>query len=356
MSFIKNIFSLENFRSLKRNKEIKYGIRRLYNLMWKKFFVTAPYPESVDIELSSRCNLNCIMCDHALRSGNGNIITFEQFKHIFNQFKSDWIHKPRFVMSGLGENALNPEFLKIFRYAKQNGADIKFIDNFTLIDENISKELIKMKIKNIQFSLDAATKETYEKVRIGANWETTTKNIKRLIELKKEMNSKYPIITGTFVILKQNYKEIPDFIKLMHKWGIEEVILGEVLIYDKHNQYKRDLLEPDYDSEDYKRIIEEAKALAKEYNIIFKIYGPPRGKSISTCPYPWYNVFISAEGNVFPCCHSVFPRDAKPKICMGNLYKENFNDIWNSERYKKFRKQIKSGKFPKLCEGCVLYG
>ncbi len=343
---------IQNYKSLRKNKDIINGFKRIYRIIWKKFFITAPYPDTIDIEVCSRCNLNCIMCCKSIRSGSGNIMTFEQFKHIIDQFKFDWFHRPRFVISGLGENMLNPDILKIFKYAREKKAEIKFVDNFTLIDEKIARELIKMKIKTIQFSLDGATKKTYEKIRIGAEWETVTNNIKKFIELKKEMKSKRPVIVATFVIMKQNYKELPAYVELMHQWDIEEILLHTVLAFDES---KKELLTPDYESDNYIKTMKKSKELANKYGIIFRIPVPQKPQPIENCQFPWYNIFVSSEGNVFPCCHSVFPREEKAKICMGNLLKKNFNNIWNSKKYKKFRKEMKNGEVPDLCSLCLVY-
>ena len=65
---------------------------------------------------------------------------------------------------------------------------------FDILTDEIAKELIELGIERIYFSIEGATKETYEKIRVGANYDKVIDNIKRFIQLKKEMKSPIPEI------------------------------------------------------------------------------------------------------------------------------------------------------------------
>ena len=57
--------------------------------------------------------------------------------------------------------------------------------NGTMLSEELARKFLKSGATRLRFSLDAATKETYEKVRLGAKYETTMKNIERFYLIGK---------------------------------------------------------------------------------------------------------------------------------------------------------------------------
>ena len=55
---------------------------------------------------------------------------------------------------------------------------------------------------------------------------------------------------------------------------------------------------------------------------------------------------ISAEGDVMPCCAIVGSDKA---TLMGNLLQEDFAQVWDGERFEKFRRARAEGK-NRLCQ------
>jgi len=65
-------------------------------------------------------------------------------------------------------------------------------------------------ISSAEISIDAASDETYKKVRRGGNWNSLIKNLKFINELE-EIKS----VIVSFVLQKENYHEIYEFYKIM---------------------------------------------------------------------------------------------------------------------------------------------
>ena len=67
------------------------------------------------------------------------------------------------------------------------------------------------------------------------------------------------------------------------------------------------------------------------------------------CPYPWYSFMIASNGDVVSCC-----RDLEHKTVLGNLFEQEFEDIWNGEKYQALRRDLIDGKPEKqsACTGC----
>ena len=76
-------------------------------------------------------------------------------------------------------------------------------------------------------SIDAATRETYEKVRRGGNFDVLRKNMEFASKLRKDGNLSYFRIN--FVVQSENYKEMIDFVEWGVELGVDEVFFSKVL-------------------------------------------------------------------------------------------------------------------------------
>jgi radical SAM protein with 4Fe4S-binding SPASM domain len=63
-------------------------------------------------------------------------------------------------------------------------------------------------------------------------------------------------------------------------------------------------------------------------------------------------MYITANGNVLPCCISPFSSVDYDSIILGNVFKEPLAEIWSGSRYRNFRKQRQSATPPECCRGC----
>ena len=143
---------------------------------------------------------------------------------------------------------------------KISGNTIKILSNGTLFTYEKWKLLEnKFKIIYIAISIDAATRETYNKLRHG-NFELLLKNLEMLSDLKKE--KKIFSLQFNFVVQKDNYKEMIDFIKLAKKynvdivqftklddWGVlsdykeKSLIINDLLVYELYKEFQNPIFE-----------------------------------------------------------------------------------------------------------------
>jgi radical SAM protein with 4Fe4S-binding SPASM domain len=64
------------------------------------------------------------------------------------------------------------------------------------------------------------------------------------------------------------------------------------------------------------------------------------------CSMATYHLKIAPNGDVFPCCR------APEELTMGNVNEQTVEEIWNGERYRRFRRQMFSGDYPASCANC----
>ena len=72
-------------------------------------------------------------------------------------------------------------------------------------------------------------------------------------------------------------------------------------------------------------------------------------KKYHLCPYPWFSFFIANNGDVVACC-----RDLDHLTVLGNLFEQEFDEIWNGEKYQALRRDLIEANPEKqaACVGC----
>jgi radical SAM protein with 4Fe4S-binding SPASM domain len=181
------------------------------------------------------------------------------------------------------------------------------------------------------------TQETHEIYRVNSNLEIVKKNLMETIELKKKTNSKVHIEVG-FIVMKHNEHEIDDFIKWAKSIGVDSYNIINPAV--RNIEQGKKFLPRNKDRWLYKE--EEFK----KGKLVRKI------TPYNDCPWIYYSMVILVNGDVVPCCH-----DPHGKYVMGNLLKQDLEEIWNGEKYKEFRNRIHTNqKSIDICRLCSGYG
>lgn len=366
MKLVKIINVLESeigklFRDIFKAKSIRYGLNLfLFHVLWETRWgksilrklnnLNLFYPVFIEVEVTTRCNLRCIICEHTYWNELPKDMTFYEFKKIIDQFPIlCWIG-----LTGIGESFLNKDFLKMLEYVKKEKQSfIELYDTFYFIDEDKANRLIELKVDRILVSLDAAKKETYEKIRCGSDFEKVIKNVRYLFKRKMETKSEFPKIDFHFIINKLNYNEIPEFIELV------DDLKGNCKTEIQFTRMLHNFPEiSDLFMEVPEDIIKKAEEIAKrkKINLIWNQNVPIVKPPIQECT-AWSMPFIFVNGDVICCCASneANKREFQKKYSFGNVFKNSFKSIWFSEGYKKFRKKITQGKTPIQCIDCPIF-
>lgn len=126
-----------------------------------------------------------------------------------------------------GEPFCCKEVIDFFDYAIEKNVRVSFLTNGLLLNEELAEKIVRNSVF-IHISLNAATKETQEKINCGSKWEKVLANVQMLRRYKESLGKSLEIKVH-MTIIKENIQEIPLFLEKFHEFGFDVARFG----YDK---------------------------------------------------------------------------------------------------------------------------
>lgn len=317
----------------KYSDPIKYAS---YRERWKKALNLEEIPEfplQIDFELNYSCNFSCSMCTWSseLTSGKGKKtwFDFEHFKDVIDQGTENGLCAIR--LNYINEPFIRKDIFDFIEYAKSKGIlDIYLSTNGSLLTENISKKLLNSGLTRLQVSIDATTKQTFDKIRQGGDFDKVVKNTLKFLEIRKQYNKELPTLRVNFVKTEINMHELKDFIEF---WKNKAECIGV--------QDLVSIMKPDKSDKN-------------------------RGKY--TCAQPFYHMTIRYDGTILPCCNFFGAKIPISRLRNNFSNIKNLNNIdldslpikdvkesWNSSTMKNLQKMHFEGRYRdnKTCKECI---
>ena len=174
---------------------------------------------TISVNIDESCNLRCPSCRRdaiMITSGIEYNVKLLQVNHLVALLEN--FNRPcRIIMSGNGD-PLASSILRplIHRFAPGPGQQIKLFTNGLLIRKQIADSSIRDHISEYLISIDAGSKEVYEKVRLGGKWEQLLDNFDYLKEIIQTNKS---TVALTFVTQRDNYLDMQNFCQLCVDYG-----------------------------------------------------------------------------------------------------------------------------------------
>jgi hypothetical protein len=317
----------------------------------------APFLWDLEMETTTACYLKCIHCEHTHwkdKSYLNQNLTFARLKEVVDSIPNlHWMN-----LTGEGTSVLNPEFFEMVKYIKSKGIYLDFSHDFVKLTDDQAYTLVTSGVDRIYWSIDGITKKTYEKIRVGADFGKVQENVKKLIEWKKALNSPLPEISFRFTFFKDNCFEVPfiptflsTLVEDVKDYGDEPSInIVALLEFDETKDWATELSTRD---------VAFTNMMAKRYG--FKVYWShvthveEEKAPMDYCTF-WSEPYIMITGHVVSCCAVLMSNDRKnlERLSFGSIGWMTLRDIWNTPRYKAFRKQVINPKapVPEICYGC----
>ena len=300
---------------------------------------------SVQVEVSSACNLRCPQCFNLVPEHVTGLLTpamwEERIKPYLASFGS--VH-----LVGIGEPLLNRHFFTFLADAAAAGCGTFTTSNLQLVTPDIADRLVASGLGSLSFSCDGATKETYEKIRLRGRLERLTGALESIVAAKQRQQKATPILTLNFGGTVENIADLPAVVELAARYGVASVIAYHNVAYLEANK-DVSLFHHQAMSDQY---FSQAAAIAQRHGVQFMTPGlfcqPIHydGGDIH-CGYPFGHVYIYSDGRVGPCCMD-FPN----RIILGDLREKTLPEIWNDEPIRRLRREMTEGPSD-TCKYCV---
>ncbi|MFO7869803.1 MAG: radical SAM/SPASM domain-containing protein [Kiritimatiellia bacterium] len=243
------------------------------------------------------------------------IMKFDLYRKIIDEIK-DFAND--IYLHHRGEPLINPRLCEMIAYAGERGLKTRFHTNGTLLNPDKGEKLLEASPTLVSFSVDGFDKESYENIRVGAEFEKTVENITAFAKARKTAGLRKPYL----VVEKIRFRNPPpsekpeQVLALKQRFldsGVDEVIEKDEYVWAEENA-------PELETK----------------------------QTYSVCTFPWYAMVICADGTVTPC-----PQDFGAEMRMGNVNTATLREIWHGKPYadlrRKFAEDIQS--LP-LCRKC----
>jgi len=319
-------------------------------------------PKTLYIETTNRCNLRCRGC--ILYRGNwepDRDISLEELKRITDQLPD----LERVFLHGIGEPLLNNELPDIIRHLKRHKVYVLFNSNGILLNSQRQQDLINAELNELRISLDAASAHGYKKIRNSNAFEGVIKNLKSFRLLQKRLQVASPAMSLWFLGTRENISELPGLIELAAEIGIKEVYLQRLVYFQDDEGYgvARATKTLQDSTDGVPELVRLSREMAAKLGIRFNasgLSGPIESlqgeaedsQPWSMCYRPLTLMYITANGNVLPCCISPFSTLDYDSIVLGNVFTNSLEEIWTGPKYENFRQQHQTATPPKSCRGC----
>ncbi len=278
------------------------------------------------LEPTNACNLRCVMCPNSqpdrMKTG---MMDLDLFKRIVDEAEGE-VHDVN--LHHRGESLLHADFPEMARYASGRGMVTRLHTNATRLDEQMSRALIEAGLDFISFSFDGYEKETYESIRIGADFDETLGNVVRFLELKRELGSPGPFTV--LEVIEFGRDRAPEEVRRGFHQRLEGVGLDRLVTKPPHNWAGS------YDEGRGGTPVPAQPSVRA-------------GGRITPCTFPWFALVVFWNGDVVAC-----PQDFFGENLVGNLHNRTLSEIWNGDELGRLRREMARGELEgrKACAGC----
>lgn len=353
------------------------GAREYTQKYYDKGVLTSPSPITIIIRITHRCNQRCIMCGQWGANGylrkNDSDLTELTTSQIISFLDKMAYFRPFISFFG-GEPLLRDDISEIISFANKKHLLTTMNSNCLLLSSK-TEALVRSGLTFYKASLDGPP-GVNEAVRGSCNsYHEAVEGLKRLMEERLRLRSPTPIIQMCTTITKENQHCLLDIAEIADDLGVDiwallfGIFTTESLIKASDAISEADLgfkwkwwqgfvLERSgMDIEAIESQLREIKrrkwrfryrqypADTGAFDIGVHYNRPNRAHGGALCVLPWVRMQIMPNGDVALC-------EDTPDYVAGNILTEDPLQIWNGERYIRFRNHIKEkGVFP-VCTRC----
>ena len=291
----------------------------------------------LQVEVAFACNLRCVMCpwrEMAKEVVNKGIMTQEIWQSI-----QPYLSQAQSIdFTGGGEPLLQPRLAQWIAEAKAAGCETGFLSNGLLLNEEKLEKILEAGIDWVCISMDGASAEIYNKIRVGSDFERVCQNVANIDRLRDNNRPKTMI---NFVLMRLNFHQMEQIIRLAGRLGVDQVNFKQCdVIRDKAGK-NLGLFAPGETGEirKLKKSLKKARRLAKKLRVATtgSAFTP---RELPVCDQdPRDSLFIAYDGTVAPCISlalggptTFLGKEASmASVHYGRLPNDDLMDLWQTD-------------------------
>lgn len=315
--------------TLSKWDKIKFNYKRGKGYLWRfllnrfkwhyypQLHYVSRFPDHVDIEISSACNMRCPMCytitENFKKRVGKQFMSFGLFKKIINECAKYNIFSIRISLRG--EPFIHPEIIKMIKYARNKGIkEISSLTNGLALTPKLFEQAMDAGLTWLSVSIDGIDK-TYESIRVPAKFKDIVAKIKKYKEIKDKKNSVKPVIKvqSIWPAIKDTVEE---YYNIFHPY-VDGITSNPLIDYLGKDDQSKIEYEENFD-----------------------------------CPVLYQRMAIGSNGLVLLCTG-----DELGDCIIGDANKESLYNMWHGEKIRearKFHKKHIGYKKLKPCRKCYL--
>jgi len=309
--------------------------------------VSLECPEKLYLDITQDCNIYCRMCRDSLEI-TGKTMPYNLFCRLIDETAP---YVKGYALFNSGEPLLLKDFRERVDYVKSKkrlDCSIEISTNGILLTDDMIDFLRSREVR-VCVSFDGSDKETFEKIRCGANFDRICDNLQKLSSAYSDVViQNAPSIYVT--IQKDNQTQLLKIAELVHSLGVRNMSFGFVNFPSEYA--------PDMDK--MRAEIEKTTEFINNHGMLNSLYPTKVGDYVwwgdkylhkenfiidAYCNAPFVSAAIRHDGDVYLCCNV--------SEYVDNVSDKSFLEIWRSERFNKLRAAVNSDNdMPDRCRQC----
>lgn len=275
------------------------------------------YPVSLKICLTNLCNRTCTFCFES--TANAHFASHLETQRVLTLLEeAKELGVKSIEITGGGEPTAHKDFHLILKKINELGFDYGLVTNGTLLKDKIIEDL--QNASWIRFSINARTPEKYKEVMGGVYREKFETDWRKIATFEK------PVVGASFVITKDNFKEILPFTKWIKDMGFNNVRFTP----ERTETSIHPALHPIWD--ECSENLKEAKKLQDKKFTVFSMEDrmvslDSVSKPFSSCYYQHFVAAVWTTGDIYPCMENRNNLES----AFGNIYSNSLKEIWDKK-------------------------
>jgi radical SAM protein with 4Fe4S-binding SPASM domain len=304
--------------------KVAHAVRMLYHWQLRRSTVLPYHPNEIDFEITNRCNFKCSFCPQSdpehFNRVPATTITPEQATIILRKLRAGGLRTSIIHWTLDGEPFMHKRFHDVLAAAAAHGFDTH---HFATNGYFVTPERLRQfphRGQRYFLTPDFCSDEGFFETHRGTkgSWRVVLNNIRSCLA--------DPTLGHVhFKITDISSYKIGDPAELERRFAALKRLFPE----SRRVTFGRRVF---HNSTGYLPIAAEKLRERARYHL---------------CPYPWFSFTIASNGDVVACC-----RDLEHKTILGNLFRQEFEDIWNGEKYQALRRDL-AEKRPDRQRACV---